>query len=143
MDLRALSLHLNFEGLEAELMSSDAGEYIDVKVLVDGFAERVTVQLAPVEPVGSGIGDLEMLQFFAAIPRELSGAEAEIVTKRLVAVNAHLSLGAFSLIGDPAVVYLRHVMLLPPTATAKQMVAEGVWLVHYGLDLHVGTLLDF
>jgi hypothetical protein len=129
MDLRALSLHLNFEGLEAELMSSDAGEYIDVKVLVDGFAERVTVQLAPVEPVGSGIGDLEMLQFFAAI--------------HLVAVNAHLSLGAFSLIGDPAVVYLRHVMLLPPTATAKQMVAEGVWLVHYGLDLHVGTLLDF
>ncbi len=143
MDLHALTLALQLDGLDAEFVEAEAGTgHVDVSVFVDGFDDPLTIQVAPVELTDRPIGDLEMVQLFAAAPRPLDDVELADVLLALPEVNARMPLGAFGVIGEPPVVYLRHVMLLPQGDVAHRLVTEGVWLTSFALDLNLEDLLD-
>lgn len=137
MDLELLTAELVLDGIDAEFgVATDdlPSDRVDVLLQVDGFTDRISLQITQIETDPDAMPGVEMFQLWAAFPLELTGEGVERVARFLPVVNTMTPLVGFNVLPDERLVYFRHVGIVSDQPVAVAAILRSVWLAHYALD---------
>lgn len=106
-------------------------------------AGGVQLELSFIPDMDQQLAGLSLMQFFAGLANDLPPSALTELQKAVISVNRFSPLVGFGILAQPAMLYFRHVLMLPKAVEESiPLVVQTTWLVSYLVDVFGNNLIQ-
>ena len=143
--LDEFSKALNGEGFQTRMLEKTAERPYDVLLAFvpqdEHPAGGVQLELSFIPGMDQQLAGLSLMQFFTGLANDLSPNTLSELQKAIISVNRFCPLVGFGILSQPAMLYFRHVLMLPKTVEdSVPLVVQTTWLISYLVDVFGNNL---